>query len=111
MAVPVGSKVAVAVGSEAVRTVGSGVAVAVGSEAARTVVVDVRGRTVVEGPSLGVGIVTTAWAAAVGVWRGRAGETGLTKPSPAMTMDAIAGVSCQPAGRTVTVRADTGDPR
>ena len=97
-----GSEVAVAVGSE--------VAVAVGSGVALTVGVAVRGRTAAEGPSLGADAAITAWAA-VRMWRGRVGGTGLTKLSSAMTMDATADVSCQPAGRPVTVRAGAIAPR
>jgi len=97
-----GSEVAVAVGSEVAVGGGSGVALTVG--------VAVRDRTAAEGPSLGADAAITAWAT-VRMWRGRVGGTGLTKLSSAMTMDATADVSCQPAGRPVTVRADAVDPR
>jgi len=107
-----GSEVAVAVGSEVAVGGGSGVALTVGggSGVALTVGVAVRGRTVAEGPSLGADAAITAWAA-VRMWRGRVGGTGLTKLSSAMTMDATADVSCQPAGRPVTVRAGAIAPR
>ncbi len=100
-----GSEVAVAVGSGVALTVGGGSGVAL------TVGVAVRGRTVAEGPFLGVGAAITAWAATGRMWRGRAGGTGLAKLGSAMTTDAIADVSCQPAGRPVTVRADAIAPR